>query len=140
MLLNNGRGEDNDLIKRVANAIESLNERMNATVGMAKDIDTIKEKQSENKEDIRVIKHDLGTLQAIPLLGEKIADNAKILAEHRVEITQLKAWREKVETTTGAYKRIASGMWVLFGGAITAFLVFLIEMYIKFKTGESLGK
>ena len=124
---------DAEMIKRAVEGISALGERMNSTIGMEKDIASIKEKLAEKNDDIRTIRNDidklLSTAQAIAALTDDSNENAKAIVDIEGRLKTLEAWHDKVDGGAAAVKYIAYVFWTVFGSAILGALYYVARMY-----------
>ena len=124
--------------QEAVNGMNRLNERMSATVGMERDIAGIKETLGERFGDIRAIRHDLNnvltSMGGIPILNDKINENAKLLAAQGVKIEALETWRDKVDGAAGAVAIMGKVFWAVFGGAIITG-IYVVVQYVASHVG-----
>jgi hypothetical protein len=120
------RMNDLEVIRKMADGIDTLNQRIGAVVGLDKDISVIKEQARENKENIRVLSHDMNTannvLGILPSINERLTK-----AEARQEASE--KWQDKVDGATTAIKYAVYVFWAVFGTAILAGLYYFMDMY-----------
>lgn len=95
-------------LDRVVDTMDKQNENMSAMVSMQKDIASINEKIAAQYADIAANRHDyknvLNTLQALPLMQDKITTNGNNIVKHETRldaqadhIAELKSWKDKCD-------------------------------------------
>lgn len=100
------------VIQEAVTGINRLNERMGATVGMEKDIATMRDTMAEQKGDIRTIRHDLANamnaITGIGIVNEKLNEATSTIAAQGAKIEGLESWRDKLDGAgvTGLAKRV----------------------------------
>lgn len=144
MMENVEKRHDSDLgmIRDAVQGINSLQQKLSATLGMEKDISAVREMVLELKGDVRTARHDLNTalnvLQAVPILNEKILDvNAK-LAAAIVKVEALETWRDKVSGAASATGLIIKSAWAVFGAAILA-IGYAVVQYVIGSSADNGG-
>ncbi|AWM37011.1 hypothetical protein GobsT_50920 [Gemmata obscuriglobus] len=92
---------DMDVMKEAVQGISRLNERIGATVGMEKDIASMRETMAEQKGDIRTIRHDLNNalnaITGISIVNEKLNEATSTIAAQGAKIEGLESWRDKMD-------------------------------------------
>lgn len=84
---------DLDIMKEAVQGIARLNDRIGATVGMEKDIASMRETMAEQKGDVRTIRHDLNSalnaVNGIGAVNEKLNDATSTIAAQGARIEGL---------------------------------------------------
>lgn len=143
MMENSEKQRDGDMqvLRDAAAGIARLNERISGMVGIEKDIAVLGNLANESKGDVRALRHDINgimnTLQAMPLLSEKLSETNKVLAAHTSKIEALETWRDNFEGGKSALGWVANALWAVFGSAIMAGLYFFVKLFVA-KTGGDL--
>lgn len=118
--------QDLDVIRQAVQGINDLNARMSATIGMEKDIGSLREMLGEKVADIRTIRHDLNTvmnaLQGISIVSEKVNEASVRLADHEARINAIESWKDKIEGGATVIKTGGKWFWAVFGGVVTAII------------------
>lgn len=95
-------------LDRVVDTLDKQNENTSTMAAMQRDIASINEKIAAQYADIAANRHDyknaLHTLQALPLMQDKITTNSNIGVKHETrldaqqdQISELKSWRDKCD-------------------------------------------
>ena len=136
---NSEKRHDSDMVmmKEAVQGISRLNERIGATVGMEKDISSMRDMLGELKGDTRTLRHDLNNalnaINGITALGEKLNEATSTIAAQGAKIEALESWRDRLDGAGGALKGVGSALWAVFGTGIIAIGFFVFRAYFAGK-------
>lgn len=133
------RQEDAVVLRETAAGINKLGERIAGLVSLEKDIHALHQSLSDQRGDIRTLRHDLNNIaqamNGMPILGEKAAEAARTLATHGAKIEALETWRDQLDGARGTLKWVGRALWAVFGSGILAVGYFILQLFLTGRGG-----